>query len=274
MQKPYAAETLVIEGADAIAFAHAQFSSNVLVLATGRWQFSAWLDAQGRVRVFFQLARVADDQLLILLRGGNAAATAESLRRFVFRSKVTVTALPLRSLSTGTAATAYSIQRSGDDLLLGCGDHSLRISDDRASDDAWRLPQLHAGWPWLPNALLSELLSPALSLQRLQAVVIDKGCYPGQEIVARMHFRGAHKKHLYRVQLSRAAMSGERLRINAHDKGWLLDVVIGDTTVEALAVLDDDVVTHAVYETLHSVTTPSNDGDGDFTIRLQETWNA
>lgn len=271
MQKPHSAQTLLIEGADATAFAHAQFSSNVLGLATGHWQFSAWLDAQGRVRVFFQLARIADDQLLLLLRGGDAVVTTESLRRFVFRSKAIITALPPRSLCTDAALPAHAIQRSDDDILLGCGNHSLRISSERKSDNAWRLPQLRAGWPWLPDMLLNELLSPALSLQRLHAVVIDKGCYPGQEIVARMHFRGAHKKHLHRVELSRAEVPGREVCVDAQEKGWLLDVVVGDASVEALAVLNDEAVAKAVDQSLHSFDATS---DVDFTICLRETWNA
>ena len=68
------AETLLIEGPDALAFAHAQFSSNVQSLAIGAWQFSAWLNAQGRVRALFHLARLDEQRLLLLLRGGEAAA--------------------------------------------------------------------------------------------------------------------------------------------------------------------------------------------------------
>jgi folate-binding Fe-S cluster repair protein YgfZ len=85
MPTPYPAETLLIEGPDAIAFAQAQFSSKVSSLATGHWQFSAWLDPQGRVRALFHLARLADDRLLLLLRGGSAAAVVDALQRFVFR---------------------------------------------------------------------------------------------------------------------------------------------------------------------------------------------
>src|SRR6185312_11690713 len=50
-----------------------------------------------------------------------------------------------------------------------------------------RRAQILLGWPWLPASALDVLLPPALSLHRLQAVAIDKGCYPGQEIVARLH---------------------------------------------------------------------------------------
>ena len=267
MSKHYLAETLTIDGPDAVAFAHAQFSSNVAALAIGKWQFSAWLDAQGRVRAFFHLARLADHQLLILLRGGSASATVEALQRFVFRSKLKLIALPTRTLVTGPALPMHDIGNDNEDVLLGCDNHSLCLSSHEASDDAWRLAQLRWGWPWLPDSLLNELLPPALSLQRLHAVVVDKGCYPGQEIVARMHFRGAHKKHLHRVELSRTENSGESLRIDKQEKGYLLDVFDKDDSIDALAVLNDDVVAQAVDGKLGAF-------DNGLMMHLRERWNA
>lgn len=271
MTKPYSAETLLIEGQDALAFAHAQFSSNVAALAVGRWQFSAWLDPQGRVRNFFHLARVNDDQLLLLLRGGTSADVVEALRRFVFRSKLTLTVLAPRSLSAGSALPLHAVHHDQENILLGCDTHSLRISGEGVGDDAWRLQQMREGWPWLPPSLLNELLPPALSLQRLRAVVIDKGCYPGQEIVARLHYRGGNKKHLHRIEISSpeffpSKIPGDILRIDAHEKVWLLDVIESNAEVEALAVLSDDAVAQAIDEKIES-------GNGA-SIRLCETWNA
>ena len=246
MSIPYRAETVLIEGPDAIAFANAQFSSKVTSLAAGQWQFSAWLDPQGRVRALFHLARIAEDRLLLLLRGGSAAPMAAALQRFVFRSKLAITAAAPRALSTGQALPMHAVLDEADVLSLGCGGHSLQITGAPGGDDRWRLPQLHEGWPWLPAPALNDLLPPALSLQRLQAVVIDKGCYPGQEIVARLHYRGGHRQHLYSVELSQAATSGESLRMRQTDAGRLLDVVVTDTRIEALAVLRDDVVAQAI----------------------------
>jgi len=272
MTKPYPAETLLIEGPDAIAFAQAQFSSNVNALLIGHWQFGAWLDPQGRVRAFFHLARLDDDQLLLLLRGGSAGEVVEALRRFVFRSKLTLTALAPRSLCSGAALPMHAVRRDQENLSLGCDTHSLRISSESIGDDAWRLWQLREGWPWLPHSMLSELLSSALSLQRLQAVVIDKGCYPGQEIVARLHYRGGNKRHLHRIEIlspnfSSPKMSGEILRVEAHEKIWLLDVIHSDAGIEALAVLNDDVVAQTIDGTFEST-------DDGTSIRLCETWNA
>jgi folate-binding protein YgfZ len=245
MSTPYPAETLLLEGPDAIAFAQAQFSSAVSSLAIDQWQFSAWLNPQGRVRNLFHLARIADDRLLLLLRGGSAATMAEALQRFVFRSKLTLTARSARTLATGPALPMHVIRVDNDTLAFGCGTHSVQITDTGNGDDHWQLLQMHEGWPWLPEQTLNELLPPALSLQRMQAVAIDKGCYPGQEIVARLHYRGGNKQHLHSVELSQLENSGKALLRDGREVGVLLDVITTDEGIKALAVLHDDVVLHA-----------------------------
>jgi folate-binding protein YgfZ len=239
------AETLLIEGPDAMSFAQAQFSSPVDSLTVGNWQFSAWLDPRGRVRELFHLARLGDARYLLLLRGGEARKTAEELRRFVFRSKLDVSALPARNLATGPAQPMHRVTDDGVVVSLGCDSHSLEVSSTVPGDNAWRLLQLRAGWPWLPASLAGELLAPALSLQRLRAVSTDKGCYPGQEIVARLHFRGGHKRHLHHVSLSRPASAGDRLCRDGREIGCLLDVITATDHTEALAVLSDAVVAQA-----------------------------
>ena len=267
MPTPYLAETLLIEGPDAIAFAQAQFSSKVSSLATGHWQFSAWLDPQGRVRALFHLARLADDRLLLLLRGSGAAAMVDALQRFVFRSKLTLTALPPRELATGPAQPMHVIDDEAETLSLGCGTHSMQITATNHGDDAWRLLQLRAGWPWLSGKALDALQPPALSLHRLHAVAIDKGCYPGQEIVARLHYRGGHKRHLHSVILSHAANAGEALRSGEREVGCMLDVISTDTTIEALVVLSDDVVTQANDGRLNAF-------DDGLVMHINNTWSA
>ena len=241
MPTPRQAETLLIEGPDALAFAHAQFSSNLQPLAVGAWQFSAWLSAQGRVRALFHLARLDEQRLLLLLRGGDATALGEALRRFVFRSRVTLQASPWRVLATDAASPLHAVRIAPDAIVLGCETHSLRLASGGESDDGWRRPQLRLGWPWLPASALDSLLPSALSLHRLQAVAVDKGCYPGQEIVARLHWRGGHKRHLCNVRLTHAATPGDILRRAGNEIGALLDVVIVDDDIDALAVLNDDV---------------------------------
>jgi tRNA-modifying protein YgfZ len=261
------AQVILLEGPDATAFAHNQFTSQVTALPVGQWQFSSWLEAQGRVRNLFHLARLNDEQLLLILRGGDAANFVEALRRFVFRSRVKLNVLEEKKIGIGAALPTHIVEVKDDVIRLGCGSHSLQLGRDVAHDDAWQLAQMHHdGWPWLPDAALNELLPPALSLHRLGAVALDKGCYPGQEIVARLHYRGGNKRHLHRVQLSKTVEEGVVLQRDGREFVRLLTVISHHDMIEALAVMTDETASNIAQDT-------ENTSDDDVSIKLLASWS-
>ena len=222
MDKPAAAEApfyalsdhalLEIDGRDAIAFAQAQCMSDVAALAEGQWQWSGWLTPKGRVQALFALLRVGPETLWLLLPDGDAAALADGLRRFVFRSKVSLR-LPEglaacgRFAAPGRASGATAARGADGHWELDFGDgvqpRTLRIcSGCEASADAgalarWRAFDIAHGLPRPgPGASLEAWTPQQLSLDRLRAYSVRKGCYPGQEIVARTHFLGQAKRGL------------------------------------------------------------------------------
>jgi tRNA-modifying protein YgfZ len=259
------AQAVFIEGPDAIAFAHSQFTSQVNALPNGQWQFSSWLDAQGRVRALFHLARLDGERLLLLLRGGDAASFAESLQRFVFRSRVRLSVANTSTLGSGEALPMHIVNAGVEVTLLGCGSHSLQFGTNVVGDDAWRLTQLRAGWPWLPADALSEFLPPALSLHRLGGIALDKGCYPGQEIVARLHYRGGNKRHLHRVELSQTVAEGSMLRRGDREFMRLLNVISNAERIEALAVITDGIASSIAQSS-------ENVSDNGVVVQLLDTW--
>lgn len=260
----HAAHTLLLEGPDAIAFAQSQFSNNVASLSDGRWQFNAWLDAQGRVQALFHLVRLGDERLLLLLRGGNSVEMAAALQRFVFRARVRLAPASSAALARGPALPLFDANRNGDVVMLGCGDHSLLCGDVPGNDD-WRQAQLHNGWAWLPETVAGTLPPPALSLYRLPAVALDKGCYPGQEIVARLHYRGGHKRHLHRIALSQVVPNGATLHTEDLGIVQLLQAVPREHDTEALAVMSDALTTRSA-QGLAIVT------DEGLQLRVEASW--
>ncbi|WP_240669162.1 folate-binding protein [Dyella sp. M7H15-1] len=235
-------------------------------MPNGQWQFSSWLDTQGRVRHLFHLARLGEEQLLMILRGGDAVNFVEALRRFVFRSRVTLSVLEGKKLATGDALPTHIVDVEDDVIRLGCGSHSLQLGSDVADDDAWQCAQLRAGWPWLPVTVLNELLPPSLSLHRLGAVALDKGCYPGQEMVARLHYRGGNKRHLHRVQLSKEVAEGAELRRDGREFVRLLTVISHQNVIEALAVMTDETAKKLTQDA-------ENTSDDDVVIQSLEAWS-
>ncbi|HEY4145635.1 folate-binding protein [Pinirhizobacter sp.] len=240
------ASLLSLDGPDAAAFAQAQFSSDVAALAPGQWQWSAWLDAKGRCRAFLQLARPDTDSFTALLRGGDAMAMAQDLKRFVFRAKVRIAVTSNIEVIDGPALPDGSItvdEETG--IMLGAGLRSWHIVDtarahvDEHATRDWIEQDINAGFAWLPDAAIGELLPQSLSFERLGAVSFNKGCFPGQEIVARMHYRGAGKQHMHSVRFDTIASSGATLRRNDTSVGMVLNTHVVEGATKALVILND-----------------------------------
>lgn len=231
MDKPAAAKApyfalsdhalLALEGRDAIAFIQAQCMSDVAALADGQWQWSGWLTPKGRVQALFLLLRLGPESVWLLLPDGDAHALKAAMERFVFRSKVRLVVPEGASAcgSFGAPAEASGAMSATDargrvelDLGDGATARTLRICSgctapaDPEALARWRAYDLAHGLPRPgtradtgdgagPGSL--EAWTPQqLSLERLKAYSVRKGCYPGQEIVARTHFLGQAKRGL------------------------------------------------------------------------------
>lgn len=204
------AELIELKGPDAEKFAQAQFCNDVSGLAPGASQLSAWLNPQGRVRRLFHLLRAGEERYLLLLRGGTAPPVIAPLRMFVLRLKVQVAALEgwrWHELAPGEAAG-----EAGESWVLPLpgGARRLRLQSPQATalariDTAETTARdIDAGLPWLPESALEQALPSWMEFARLGAINHAKGCYPGQEIVARLHFRGGGDKRMLAVVESAA----------------------------------------------------------------------
>lgn len=196
---------LTLKGRDAVGFAHGQFTSDVRALDDGAWQWSAWLDAQGRVRNVFALLRENAEALRLWLPRGSASRMAAELRRFVLRAKVGIEVELNSAICRVDAANpdmpsrdgGWSIRLPGDahrHIVIGPADSSSQPDPDMGATAAWVRADIDAGLPWIDEANSACFTPMALGLQHLKALGFDKGCYPGQEIVARLHYRGGNKR--------------------------------------------------------------------------------
>lgn len=202
--------TLVgLQGTDAAAFAQAQFANDVSHLAPGQWQWNAWLTPKGRVIVLFALLKRAEDDFLLLSPDYPAEALASQLARLVFRRKLKIAARPDLHVGGNFAASATArgalagLDGETIELDFGAdgGQRTLRIGTAPAAEDMhaqarWFAFDLAHGLPRLPQSQREQWTPQQLSLERLPAFSVKKGCYPGQEIVARTHFLGKAKRGL------------------------------------------------------------------------------
>ncbi|HEX3895472.1 MAG TPA: folate-binding protein [Rudaea sp.] len=243
---------LELTGPDVVAFAQAQFSNDVPSLADGHWQWNAWLSPQGRVRFFFHLLRDDAQRLRLLLRGGDPAALRDSLQRFVLRSKVQIRVADDHVYGVERTAELHGDAPSGDSIATRAGasvialgaERYICISPQQATDDTsrWVLADIRDGFPTVARELEDAALPQWLGLDRLGAVSVKKGCYPGQEIMSRLHFKGGNKRSLYRLAIDTATVPGAAwpiaLRGESAHAGQIVMAARADSgRCEALAIL-------------------------------------
>jgi len=251
-------QLLDIAGADAVNFAHAQFSNDVRSLANGRWQWNAWLSPQGRVRALFHLLREGDEHLRVLLRGGNANELRAALAPYVLRARVTLSAIddvlaygecgdaPASAsfaLTCEPDSTAFDLAGTARRRIILRRGASVAAPDTIGPDESWRLADIRDGLPDLAPVLADQMLPQWLGLDRLDAVSVRKGCYPGQEVMSRLHFKGGNKRSLYRLELAstEAPEPGTAVHTGSNEHAGQLVMAARDCDghVEALASLAD-----------------------------------
>ena len=243
---------VALEGVDATAFAHAQFANDVTGLTPGQWHWNAWLTPKGRVIAVFALLKLAEDRLLLILLDHPADEFAVQLRRFVFRRKLKIETLPgwhvSGALIEPEIASGAQIAQKDDGIELDFsgqgGPRCLRIAANSAAPEpsttqAWTAYDLRHGLPRLSTAQREQWTPQQLSLDRLQAYSVKKGCYPGQEIVARTHFLGKAKRGLALFEADAAVAPGAPVSDGSRDVGEIVSTLPGDITL-ALAVLPLD----------------------------------
>jgi folate-binding protein YgfZ len=209
---------LAVSGDDARAFLHGQFTNDVEALGVGEAQWNSWLTAKGRMLASFLLVRRAD-HFLLMLPAEIAEAVAKRLRMFVLRSKVKVedvTAANVRLGIVGLVASEMpapmrSTDRDGvlcvgleperfvivapNAMAQGFRETLLRGSIP-AGPDAWEAFNIRAGVPTIVAATQEAFTPQMVNFELIGGVSFKKGCYPGQEIVARTHYRGGLKRRM------------------------------------------------------------------------------
>lgn len=246
---------LRFSGADALGFLQGQLSNDTQRLTESAAVLAAYSTAQGRVLALIYLLPHSSGVAAILPRE-ILLPTLERMRKFVLRAKVQIEAatdlvvagqfaatLPAASRYTeqdglGTAPVGHDASRR---WIIGPPEMIAAPADAAAAkriEDQWRLADIRAGLPQIYAATCEAFVAQMLNLDLLDGISFTKGCYTGQEIIARTQHLGRIKRRLYRLALPPGAWKiGQSLRLSDGRQGRLTEVIESGGRAEALAVL-------------------------------------
>lgn len=207
---------LTIEGPDAPAFLHGQITNAVQDIPPGTARPAAYCSAQGRMLANLIVWRAGPDTLRVMLARDLAASVAKRLAMFVLRAKVTIRveeALAIHGFSgasnlppDGVQADPWGVLNHGDDHWIiapvrpGRTPRAWLVTRrevQAAPDDgSWQAAELDEGRPWIRLVTQDMFLPTVFDMDLTGGIDFGKGCYPGQEVIARAHYRGTVKRRM------------------------------------------------------------------------------
>ena len=218
---------LAVRGPDAATFLQGQLSQDMDQLPVRGALFAGLHNAQGRCLALLRLFHLGTDQILVVLPAELADVVRTHLMRHVLRAKVRIEDAnsgwrcygltgPDAEAAAGTRIH-LPLDRAGFRQLIVAPRVEPLPQGHVASRAEWRIQDIEAGMPEVLSATTGEFVAQMLNLDAIGAISFEKGCYTGQEIIARAHYRGQVKR---RMQLF-LAESGEGLPAGA--RIWLQD---------------------------------------------------
>ena len=265
-----------LAGADVEAFLNAQLSVNVESGKPPRTPLSAWLNSRGRVLALFRTLR-SGERWLLLAKGAEADTLIRRLRMFVLRADVQVRNVSsqwragavLDGIDPWLAARSITLGVKPGDTADVNGAVAIRVGpqltylvadgkslEDLDSDcqighgEAGAAEEIRLGLVDMVPELVGRYTAHMLNLDLLGAVAFDKGCYPGQEVIARTQNLGQVKRRVFRFSgaLRQVPALGAAL---VDSSGNAVGEVVraactGETSVELLAVVRVDAVSSAL----------------------------
>jgi folate-binding protein YgfZ len=217
-------------GADAANFLHNQLTNDVLLMKDGECRLAAFCNAKGRMQVSFVVYKRSAEEVLLVCRRDLIAQTVKRLSMFVMRAKAKLSdassefqLMGLAGEAVGlvlgdaslTAQTLPAWQRrpaGSADLLtlypalgqpraLWLAPQGVAMPAGPAlSADVWQVGEVMSGIAWVEHATFEAFVPQMLNYESVDGVNFKKGCYPGQEVVARSQFRGTLKRRAFIVQ--------------------------------------------------------------------------
>jgi len=243
-----------VSGSDAFAFLQSQFTNDISQITPNKIQINAYCQHQGKIMAILWVF-VKKDSLYLSFPGALKELVLSKLNMFKLMSKVEIEDLSNEIIQYGLIDEKY------EDSLIIKDNLSYLISreilDTNGSLDQWEKACIDNNLPEIDLETSEQFIPQALNLDIDKiGVSFSKGCYPGQEVVARMHYLGKPKRRLFRFSSKCEATTGDLinvksskslkpsgvvLRVAKIDENFHLLVIFEIQHINESAILNNDV---------------------------------
>ncbi len=265
------------EGEDAAIFLQGQLTNDVQLLPVGQARLAAFLSAKGRMQASFIVIKRSASEFWLITSRDVLAVTLKRLSMFVLRAKVKMSdatdmvqliglagdavpaeareLAPWQTAQLGDASIVRLFAASGESRALLAAPTGSALPDAVAHSPlldaaAWQLSLVQAGVPLITQPVVDAFVPQMVNFESVEGVSFKKGCYPGQEIVARSQFRGTLKRRMYRVASPAEPTVGQEV-FAANDAeqpvGTIVQTAATPSGFEALVSMQITAATEALH---------------------------
>lgn len=237
---------LEVSGIDAKTYLQGQLTNDLNLLSNKQFIYALHLNNKGRALAGFIITKPSDDTYHLITVKEIIPLILTRLKMYVLRSKVQMRELTELSLmySTNSCAGHYAVSLTASDCL-SITDKSM-ITTDHIQN--WHKFLIRQNIPFIYPATFEQFIPQHISYDQIGGVSFTKGCYTGQEIVARTHYLGKAKRQMYRFKCSTTVQIGQSITSPIMDNqavGVVVDTTLIDNYSIGLASIQIDSIASA-----------------------------
>ncbi len=258
------------QGADAEQFLQGQLTCDVSKLTDGQSTLTAHCDPKGKMHSLFRLIRANGQQFYLLVNKSILTSTLEHLKKYAVFSNITFSQLDWQIVGIAGEDAVQQYDAISAQISLALPQQPTRYlllqpAADNIEYDApaeyWDVADIQAGIPLFSPPVQNQFIPQALNLQQLeQAISFTKGCYIGQETVARAKYRGANKRAMFtfRALTDSTPEIGEEIEMQLENgwrkTGFILSAVNFNGVLWLQAVLNNQTPPETAFRLAHDAT--------------------
>ena len=240
---------LEICGTDALVFLQGQLSQNIASIEQGQSAFAGLSNPKGRLLCVCHVYKFKENGFWVILPITLSENVKTHFTKYIMRSKVSIEIkkdLVLYGAWNNAVLECEHkfIMFEHCDLIIGINNTAISPIT-LVNESEWHFEKIQQGIPDIVPETQEHFVAQMLNLDRLNGISFDKGCYTGQEIIARMQHLGRIKRRMLLVTIKEAQMPGDKIQLGEKNIGEIVNVSNSGSAHLALAVMQMDQLNKA-----------------------------
>lgn len=233
---------LEVSGVDATTYLQGQLTNDIKELTQKKYQLSAHLNNKGRIIAAFIITQPCEDTYYLITTRSVSNKILPRLKMFILRSKVTLTENTLNiALSENVIADAINLELSAQQYLV----ISSQMLAEQIDKNLWHKFLVEHNIPLIYEPTQEKIIPQQINFELLGGVNFKKGCYTGQEIVARTHYLGKVKRRLAKFTSDTTLEIGQTVvspQVDNQEVGIIIDYYCNEQKYIGLVSLQMDCI--------------------------------